>query len=114
MCARYRRNIGVVKQTLSRFVGDEGGATAIEYGLIAGIVALAIVSAVVSMGGSVSSILSDLSSDLEAVIASGGPGEPGGPGGPGEAGRAAGPGQQELSNHVIRAAFTSLEEERYG
>ncbi len=54
MCARYRRKTGVVKQTLSRFVRDEGGATSLEYGLIAGVVSVAILSAVVSMGGSVS------------------------------------------------------------
>ena len=82
MYAGYRRKAGVVKQTLSRFVRDEGGATAIEYGLIAGFVAVAIVSAVVSMGGSVSSIYLSLSTDLEAVATSGAPGAPGGPKGP--------------------------------
>ena len=57
----------LVMQTLSRFVGDEGGATALEYGLIAGFVSVAILSAVVSLGDEVSSIFTSLSSDLEAV-----------------------------------------------
>ncbi len=66
-----------MKVTLSNFARDEGGATAIEYGLIVGFVALAIVSAVVLMGGSVSSIYLSLATDLEAVIAPGGPEGPG-------------------------------------
>jgi pilus assembly protein Flp/PilA len=81
-----------VKVALSNFVGDEIGATAVEYGLIAGFVALAIVSAVVSMGDSVSSIYLSLSADLEAVTTAGGPEAPGGPGGPGGAGGSGGPG----------------------
>jgi pilus assembly protein Flp/PilA len=71
MCTRYRWRFGAVKVALSNFVGDEIGATAIEYGLIAGFVALAIVSAVVSMGDSVSSIYMSLSADLEAVTTAG-------------------------------------------
>ncbi len=67
MRARYRRKTGVMMQALSRFVGDEGGATSLEYGLIAGLVSVAILSAVVMLGDSVSSIFSSLSSDLEAM-----------------------------------------------
>ena len=67
MCARNRRKTDVVKQTLSRFAGDQGGATALEYGLIAGFVSVAILSAVVSMGDSIGSIFSGLSSDLDAA-----------------------------------------------
>ena len=67
MCARNRRKTGVVMQTLSRFAGDEGGATSLEYGLIAGLVSMAILSAVVSMGDNIGSIFSGLSSDLDAA-----------------------------------------------
>ena len=35
-----------------RFVRDDGGATAIEYGLIAGMIAVAIVAALTTFGGS--------------------------------------------------------------
>ncbi len=69
MCARNRRKTGVVKQTLSRFARDEGGATALEYGLIAGFISVAILSAVVSMGDSIGSIFSSLSTDLDAAAA---------------------------------------------
>ncbi len=68
MCARNRRKTGVVMHTLSRFAGDEGGATSLEYGLIAGFVSVAILSAVVSMGDSIGSIFSGLSSDLDAAV----------------------------------------------
>ena len=67
MCAGNRRKTGVVKRTLSRFAEDEGGATSLEYGLIAGFVSVAILSAVVSMGDSIGSIFSSLSSDLDAA-----------------------------------------------
>ncbi len=69
MCARNRRKTGVVMHTLSRFAGDEGGATSLEYGLIAGFVSVAILSAVVSMGDSIGSIFSGLSTDLDAAAA---------------------------------------------
>ena len=69
MCARNRRKIDVVMQTLSRFARDEGGATSLEYGLIAGFVSVAILSAVVSMGDSIGSIFSSLSTDLDAAAA---------------------------------------------
>ena len=67
MFARYRRKTGVVKQTLSRFVRDEGAATSLEYGLIAGFISVAILSAALSMGDSIGSIFSSLSTDLEAA-----------------------------------------------
>ena len=35
----------------SRFVRDESGATAIEYGLIAALIAVAIITAVTALGG---------------------------------------------------------------
>ena len=67
MCARNRRKTGVVMQTLSRFAGDEGGATSLEYGLIAGLVSMAILSAATSMGDDVNSIFTSLSTDLDAA-----------------------------------------------
>lgn len=38
------------------FVGNEDGATAIEYGLIAGLVTVAIIMAMTTLGGSVTSM----------------------------------------------------------
>ncbi len=67
MCAGNRRQTGVVKRTLSRFAEDEGGATSLEYGLIAGFISVALLSAVVSMGDSIGSIFTSLSTDLDAA-----------------------------------------------
>ena len=36
---------------LTRFAKDESGATAIEYGLIAGLISVVIITAVTSVGG---------------------------------------------------------------
>ena len=42
------------REQFARFLADECGATAIEYGLIAGLVVLAIVSGVTSVGAATS------------------------------------------------------------
>ena len=44
-----------MRQFCHRFLRDEAGATAIEYGLIATLIALAIVTAVTTVGTSLSS-----------------------------------------------------------
>ena len=38
-------------QVMKRFLKDESGATAIEYGLIAALIAVTIIAAVTSLGG---------------------------------------------------------------
>jgi pilus assembly protein Flp/PilA len=40
-----------MKALLSRFVRDESGATALEYGLIAGLIATVMVTATKTLGG---------------------------------------------------------------
>jgi pilus assembly protein Flp/PilA len=40
--------------TLKRFVKDESGATAIEYGLIAALIAVAIITALTALGTNIS------------------------------------------------------------
>ena len=40
---------------ISRFLGDESGATAIEYGLIAGLISVVIIGALTSLGTKVNS-----------------------------------------------------------
>ena len=42
---------------LKRFLADRSGATAIEYGLIAGLIALGIVTGVTAVGTSINAIL---------------------------------------------------------
>ncbi|MCA1300797.1 Flp family type IVb pilin [Stappia indica] len=53
-----------MKNLLARFAKDESGATAIEYGLIAGLISIAIVTAVAAAGGSVASIFGKVSTAL--------------------------------------------------
>lgn len=54
-----------MNQLIRRFVKDESGATAIEYGLIAAGISLAIIAAVNALGTSLSSKFSDISSSLK-------------------------------------------------
>lgn len=49
-----------MKQALVKFLRDEEGATAIEYGLIAGLIAVVIITAVTAIG-------TDLTSTFEAI-----------------------------------------------
>lgn len=54
-----------MKSLLARFVKDESGATAIEYGLIAAGISLAIIAAVNGLGTSLSSKFSSINSSLK-------------------------------------------------
>jgi pilus assembly protein Flp/PilA len=47
-----------------RFLRDERGATAIEYGLIAAGISVAIIAVVNSLGGQLQNTYSDVSADL--------------------------------------------------
>lgn len=51
----------VLQGHLSRFVANEDGATAIEYGLIAGLVAVGILVAMTSLGGGVNAMFNFIS-----------------------------------------------------
>ena len=44
-----------MQKLVTRFIKDESGATAIEYGLIAALIAVAIITALTTLGGNVSS-----------------------------------------------------------
>ena len=54
-----------MKNLVSRFVKDESGATAIEYGLIAAGIAIAIITAVNGLGGKLSSSFNTISTSLK-------------------------------------------------
>ena len=54
-----------LKRTILRFLSDEAGATAIEYGLIAAGIALAIIAIVNGLGGTVNSRFTDINSSLK-------------------------------------------------
>jgi pilus assembly protein Flp/PilA len=51
-----------------RFVRDDGGATAIEYGLIAALVAVAIIAALTAFGGSVQVMYGRISDDSASAM----------------------------------------------
>ncbi|AIY40103.1 Flp pilus assembly protein [Collimonas arenae] len=46
---------------LMKFLRDEDGVTAIEYGLIAGLIAVAIIGGVTALGGSLSGLFNYIS-----------------------------------------------------
>jgi pilus assembly protein Flp/PilA len=49
----------------SRFVRDESGATAIEYGLIAALIAVVIITGVTAVGTKLSTTFSNLAANLK-------------------------------------------------
>jgi len=51
--------------TLSRFVANESGATAIEYGLIAALIAVVIISAVTAVGTALSTTFTTVSGKIK-------------------------------------------------
>ncbi|MHC5654789.1 Flp family type IVb pilin [Stappia sp.] len=53
-----------MKNILARFAKDESGATAIEYGLIAGLISIGIVTAVTTAGTQISAIFTTVSTKL--------------------------------------------------
>jgi pilus assembly protein Flp/PilA len=56
--------------TIRKFWKDESGATAIEYGLIAGLVSVAAIAALTAMGGSLTTIFGVVSTNLDNAAAS--------------------------------------------
>jgi pilus assembly protein Flp/PilA len=54
---------------IKRFVQDESGATAIEYGLIAALVSVAAILALQSLGGSLNSMFTRVSDTLGSAVA---------------------------------------------
>lgn len=52
---------------MTRFLNDESGATAIEYGLIAGLIAVAIITGATALGNSLDGMFNGLSSKLDTV-----------------------------------------------
>ncbi len=50
---------------ISRFVRDESGATAIEYGLIAALIAVVIIAAIQAVGTSLSATFTNVSNHLQ-------------------------------------------------
>ena len=55
-------------KTFARFVNDESGATAIEYGLIAALIAVGIILAATALGGNLSGLFAGISNQLGGTI----------------------------------------------
>jgi pilus assembly protein Flp/PilA len=56
-----------MSKLFSRFVKDESGATAIEYGLIAALIALAIMVGAGNLGNALNNKFSDIATTLEGA-----------------------------------------------
>jgi pilus assembly protein Flp/PilA len=55
---------------LRAIAADQDGATAIEYGLIAGLIAVAIVTAVTAVGGDLTGLFNVIAGDLQTATPS--------------------------------------------
>lgn len=55
-------------RSITRFLRDEEGATAIEYGLIAGLVAIGIAVALTALGTDLSGLFTRISTKLKAAV----------------------------------------------
>ncbi len=54
-----------MKQMITKFLADENGATAIEYGLIAAGISLAIIAVVNGLGSNLNTMFSSINSSLK-------------------------------------------------
>ena len=55
-----------MSKLFARFVKDESGATAIEYGLIAALIALAIMVGANAVGTSLNALFNDVATELDS------------------------------------------------
>lgn len=56
-----------MSKLFARFMKDESGATAIEYGLIAALIAVGIITAATTLGDSISTTFGTVSGALDAA-----------------------------------------------
>ena len=54
---------------VSRFLKDESGATAIEYGLIAALISVALITGATALGGKLNTLFNNLSVTMNAAAA---------------------------------------------
>jgi pilus assembly protein Flp/PilA len=59
-----------MKSLINRFVKDESGATAIEYGLIAGLLSIVIIGALQLTGTSLTSVFTNIQTQLSTAAGS--------------------------------------------
>ncbi|WP_322085184.1 Flp family type IVb pilin [Burkholderia sp. BCC1999] len=56
-------------EKIAWFAQDQGGVTAIEYGLIAALIAIGIVAALTTIGTDLKTVFSTVADDLDSVVA---------------------------------------------
>ncbi|MPV54983.1 Flp family type IVb pilin [Burkholderia sp. HI2761] len=56
-------------QQAGRFIRDEDGVTAIEYGLIAALIAIGIIAALSTIGKDLKTVFSTIAADLDSAVA---------------------------------------------
>ena len=56
-------------QQVGRFVRDEDGVTAIEYGLIAALIAIGIIAALSTVGKDLTPVFTTIADDLDSAVA---------------------------------------------
>jgi pilus assembly protein Flp/PilA len=61
-----------IVRAIRRFIADDDGATAIEYGLICALIAVVLLGALASTGGAVSLLYDKLSAIATAFVGGGG------------------------------------------
>jgi pilus assembly protein Flp/PilA len=61
------------KSVFEKFLSDESGATAIEYGLIAALIGVGIIGGAVKFSGSLNGMFTSVDSDLVEAFGSDGP-----------------------------------------
>ncbi len=54
-----------IRTTMRRLLADQGGATAIEYGLIVALIAVAAIGGISALGGGAGGMWTDLSSEVQ-------------------------------------------------
>lgn len=54
-----------IRTTLRRLLADQGGATAIEYGLIVALIAVAAIGGISALGGGAGGMWTDLSTEVQ-------------------------------------------------
>lgn len=54
--------------SITRFLRDEEGATAIEYGLIAGLLSVALVTVLTNVSTDLQSVFTKISNELKAIV----------------------------------------------
>lgn len=57
-------------ERLKKFVRDDSGSNALEYGLIVGLISLAVVAGATSLGGALGSLFTSLAATMNTVATS--------------------------------------------